>query len=425
MEPLLTRIGFAGFRWRRRAIAPSSPLRVVERLAERYGFVYRDPAWSGNVDGYQVLLAPFKDRVQVSFYLPDDQPEDFAIVLDSERPIPPWPFPAEDLVISGDPRFDTEAHVVGNPVDALARLDRTTRENLRAWPGLTLHRRRLAVSLAPQRLADQFMGTLRALRHTVDYLCIADEARRPRLEARLSQGREPVGHQQAVLQALAQAGWLEHELLRRLLEHPLPPIRIEAATLAPTDDADAAEALWSMLRDPRVSPSWRAEAVHRWMARAPAERRLSALNELLDARFPEVKAASCFWWAQQPDARDILARWLKDTAPDVRAAAMVALSSLTSVLKPHEEAAIIRTLHTYPEATVVQAALQALRVGGTRSIEAVRAFLSSCNASPEARRAARATLKALQIRRQALPGRLGIVEDDGKGRLSPPSGQAA
>ncbi len=400
-------------------------MRVVERLAERYDFQWSDPGWTGRIDGLAVQLVGFEGQVQVTFDLPDDQPDDLAMVLDSDRPVPPWPFPAEDLVITGDARFDAEAHVVGNAVDALVRLDRTARDSLRAWPGLTLLRRRVSVSISTRRLADQFMGTLRALRHTIGYLCLPADQRRRRLVSRLDDGREPVNHQQAVLQSLARAGWLDDALSRSLLDHPRPEIRIEAATLAPPGDAAAARTLWAMLQAKTVDPAWRAEALHRWMARTPDDQRRSGLDKLTDGPYPEVVAATCFWWGQQPDAREKLTGWLKHRSTEVRAAAMVALGSLSIVLKPQEEALIIRTLHHHPEAALVQAALQALRVGGARSLRAVRDYLESNRPSAETRRAARATLKVLQIRRRSMPGRLAIVDNESEGRLSLPGGQAA
>ena len=427
MEPLIARLGFSAFRFTRRGLARPSPMRVIERLAERYGFERGASNWVGCVDGERVELAEDDRNIRITLRLPEDQPEDLAFVLDRDRPVPPWPFPAEDLVITGDPRFDAEAHVVGSAVRALARLDRHTRERLRSWPGLTVHRRRVTVCLSTQRMADQFMGTLRALRHTVGQICIGDDDVRPRLVARLHNALEPAAHQQAVLRSLGQAGWLDAPLLGGLLEHPRPAVRLEAATLAPTDDPGAAGTLWAMIRDKNVAAVWRAEAVHRWMARAPAERRRGGLTELLNAPYPEVAAATCFWWSQQPDGRERLAGWLKHRSLDVRAAAMIALGSLAHVLRPQEEALIIRQLHAHAatESPVVQGALQALRVGGTRSLKAVRDFLESNRSSPQARRTARVTLKALQKRRRSLPGRLAIVDDEEEGRLSLPGGQAA
>ena len=400
-------------------------MRVVERLAERYGFQLRGLTWVGHVDGFEVQLTGIDDQVQIVFQLPQNDLKGLALVIDHLRPVPPWPFPAEDLVITGDPRFDAEAHVVGPAVAALARLDLPARESLRAWPGLSLHKGRLVVGVSTQRVADQFMGTLRALRHTVRHLCIPAAVIQSRLEARLQSGREPASHQQAVLQALARAGWLHEELLRALLDHPRAALRLEAATLAPPDDPGAARTLWSLILDRSVSPGWRTEAVHRWMARAPQDCRRGGLTDLMDCPHPEVLAATCFWWGQEPDAREKLGAWLKHPATDVRAAAMVSLSSLTTVLRPQEEALIIRALYTYTETNITQAALQALRVGGTRSLKAVRDYLESNRASPEVRRAARATLKALQTRRRALPGRLAIVDNENEGRLSLPGGQAA
>ncbi len=398
---------------------------VIARLAERYGFEAQDCAWSGRLEGLPVQITGDDRRVEVVFQLPPSESAHVSLILDQERPVPPWPTAAEDLVITGDARFDAEAHVVGPGVEALVRLDRTTRDGLRAWPGLVLHQRRVSVPIPALRLADQFMGTLRALRHTVGRLCVPERERRDRLQARLVDGREPPAHQQIVLQTIARVGWLDDGLLRRLLAHPRPEVRLEAATLAPPDDVDAARTLWAMLRNRTIAPSWRAEAVHRWMARAPVDRRRGGLTELMEGHFPEVLAATCFWWAQQPDARERLGAWLRHPVPDVRAAAMVALGGLTSVLRPQEEAIIIRALHAYPDPNIVQAALQALRVGGTRSLKAVRDYLDSRRPSPEARRAARATLKALQTRRRVLPGRLAIVDDNGEGQLSLPGGQAA
>ena len=406
---------------------------IVERLAERYGFEWRDPAWNGRIDGLPLELIGFDDQVQVTVQLPNDQPEDLALAMDSERPVPPWPFPAEALVITGDARFDAEAHVVGDAVHAFARLDRSAREALRGWPGLTLNHRQARVCISTRRLADQFMGTLRALRHTLEQLVIPDGDCLPRLVARLQDGREPVSHQQAVLQTLAQSGWLETGLVRTLFDHPRPEIRMEAATLAPQDDPEAARTLWAMLDNKAVEPKWRAEALHRWMARTPEDLRRGGLTQLMNAPYPEVVAATCFWWGQQPDAREKLAGWLKHRSTEVRAAAMIALGGLATVLKPHEEATIIRALHHHRDTAVVQAALQALQVGGIRSLRAVRDYLESSRPTPEARQAARVTLKALQTRRRSLPGRLAIVDNPGEGQLSlpgtgapiAPGGQAA
>lgn len=375
--------------------------------------------WVGTIDDLEVQLAGFDDEVRISFRLPEPQPTHLAIVIDPHRPLPSWPFPAEDLVITGDARFDADAHVVGDVVEALARLDRATRDNLRAWPGLMLHRGRVTVCVSTQRLADQFMGTLRALRHTVAHFCLEPEDELIRLEKRLDDSREPCAHQRAALQALARAGRLDDAFRRRALEHPRAPVRMEAATLGPPEHERSAQTLWDLIHDRRVRPLWRAEAVHRWMSRAPDDgRRRAALFDLLECSFPEVIAASCYWWSQQPDARGRLAGWLRHESIDVRAAAMIALSNLTSVLQPQEEALIIRSLYAYPEPVMTQAALQALRVGGTKSLRAVRDYLESSPLSPEARRTARTTLKALQTRRRVMPGRLAIVDDQGDGQLS-------
>ena len=425
MEPLFTRLGLFGFRWSRRALGHPAPITVVARLAERYDFQAEDCGWTGYIEGLPVHLHGDDGLVTVRFELPERQAKNVAIIVDRTQPVPPWPSAPEDLVITGDARFDADAHVIGPGVEALVRLDRITRDSLRAWPGLTLYRGEVAVPVPSRQLADQFMGTLRALRHTVARLCVPASEARALLEARFDDGREPPAHQQLVLQHMARSGWLDDRLIRRLLSHPRPEVRLEAATLAPNDDPAAADALWAMLSNRTISPSWRAEAVHRWMARAPAERRRTGLADLAEGQFPEVTAACCFWWAQQPDAREKLGGWLRHPTPDVRAAAMVALGTTTNVLRPREEAIIIRALHAYPDPAVARAALQALRVGGTRSLKAVRDYLDSSRPSPEARRAARATLKELQIRRRVLPGRLAIVDEPGEGHLSLPGGQAA
>ncbi|MEO1337444.1 MAG: hypothetical protein AAFV29_17500, partial [Myxococcota bacterium] len=263
------------------------------------------------------------------------------------------------------------------------------------------------------------------VRHVAAHLCVSTKSIRGRLEARLKQGREPPSHLQAVLQALAIRGWLDDSLRRELMTHPCSEVRIDACTLSPLDDAEASNALWKMIRNRRVRASWRAEALHRWMARTSRDARRAGLKSLVDSPFADVLAASCFWWRQQPDARERLVDWLRHPSAEVRAAAMVAISGLTTVLTPKEEVLIIRALYAHSESIVVLAALQALSVGGTRSLRAVRDFLETHRAPAEIRRAARATLKSLQTRRRLLPGRLAIVDGQDQGRLSLPGGQAA
>ncbi|MEM7677060.1 MAG: HEAT repeat domain-containing protein, partial [Myxococcota bacterium] len=423
MEPFFSRLGFSNFPWSRRHLQGPSARQMIAHLAERHGFRKERGGWWGQVDGLFVTLAQTESSIKITFAFPKDQPADFAFVLDSKRPLPTWTYSPLDLVITGDARFDAEAHVTGSAVAALGRLDLGTRERLREWPGLTLRERRLSVSVSEQRLADQFSGTLHALRHVAAHLCVPTKSIRGRLEARLEQGREPPTHLQAVLQALACRGWLDDSLRRSLMAHPCCELRIDACTLAPLPDTEASNILWSMTEDRRVRAAWRAEALHRWMARAASiEVRRAGLKKLANSAFAEVVAASCFWWRQQPDARERLATWLRHPAPEVRAAAMVAIGGLLTVLQPHEEILIIRALHSRSEDIVVQAALQALSVGGTRSLRAVRDFLETRRSSPEIRRSAKATLKALQLRKHLLPGRLAIIDDPKRGNLSLPGG---